>query len=251
MSKIENRRYINILFVLVIICIFMFWECWNKQIHLATGSFNEDIKNNLCGFSKLDKKCMGWIMIHFPVQFYMVLRQALFLKKFAILWYFRKGNLCTVFTNFFKLYWRVPLLYYFIGLITVYLKKILCREVDDLWEGAIIFCIYVSIILMITTVAICCYTFLIYVFLMSFQSAFSIAFFLEILFTMFGTRMVENDVAYRQLWYIPVRGVFIGEDVNMIIWDGSLFLCELLKLIIIIGICNVLFRWKYEFISEN
>lgn len=138
----ERKVGIRTLPVVGIILLFLFWECWNRQIYVETGSFPADLGNYLSGFSKLDKRCLGWLFIHMPVQFYLIVRQAEFMRKFAVLWYFRNKNLRVAFLGFYRLYWKIPFFYYFSGFTVIYLKKLLFQETEFLWGNALVCCVF-------------------------------------------------------------------------------------------------------------
>lgn len=235
-----------ILPVLVISFLFLLWECWNRQVYIETGNFPEDIKKYLSGFSKPDKRCMGWLFVHIPVQCYLVIKQSDFMRKFAVLWYFRNKNLRFAFWGFYKLYWKVPFSYYFFGLIVIYLKKLLFRVTDTSWEKMLIFCFFFSLILTLNVMAVCALAFLCFLFLKNYQAAFSLIFLVEVSSVMFCSRTIENGASFSKYWYMPFIGMIVGQADFAGGWNTTVLFTEILKIVIVLEISIMVFHKKYD-----
>lgn len=241
----ERKLKLKILPVLAIALLFLFWECWNRQIYMKTGSFSADMGNYLNGFSKPDKRCLGWIFIHMPVQFYLIVKQAEFMRRFAVLWYFRNRDLRTAFLGFYGLYWKAPFFYYFGGFAVIYLRKLLFRETDFLWGSAFVCCVFYSLVLTSAVMAVCAWIFICFLIFMNYQAAFSLVVLGEVMTVLYCGRALEGGASFYKYRYVPFSGMLPGQGASTYIWDTVVFCTEILKTAAVMGVAVWLFGRKY------
>lgn len=235
-----------ILFVLLIAFLFFFWEYWNRQVYIESEDFLENMRKYLSGFLKLDKKCMGWLFIHMPVQCYLIAKQSDFMRKFAVLWYFRNKNLHIAFWGFYKLYWKIPFIYYFFGLIIICWKRLSYEGMVLLWRKMLIFCVFFSIILTLTVMSVCTLIFLCFLFFVNYQVAFSVVFLWEITSVMQCCRAIEKGASFHNYWYMPFRGMMQGKNSVIDVWDNGVLFTEVLKVLVILAVCMIFLPKKYS-----
>lgn len=241
----ERKIEIRMLPVAGIVLLFLFWECWNRQIYMETGSFQTDLGNYLSGFSKPDKRCLGWLFIHAPVQCYLIVKQSEFMRKFAVLWYFRNKNLRAAFLGFYRLYCKIPFFYYFLGFTVIYLKRLLLNETGFLWGRALMCCIFYGLVLTSAVMAACALVFVCFLFITNYQAAFSLVFFGEVMTVLYCGRALESGALFYKYWYAPFRGMLPGQVSLINSRDIGVLLTEILKTAAVLGIAVVIFNRKY------
>lgn len=175
----------DILWLAGFICVSALWEWWNGQIYPSAGKVSQDLRNYFSGFQAVDRKCLGWLLLHIPLQFFFALKQLDFFRRSSFLWYFRKKDLFRVYAGYYKLYGWMPFACYLVCTMYVILKK-------TVWDGmdadAGIFTATVYIVAKAGTAAVvfAALTTILFIMFLNFQAGFLTALLMETAAVMFS-----------------------------------------------------------------
>lgn len=183
--------------IVVIVIIFLGWNIWNNTIYDSSEQeIIEQIMFYLQGFKGFDKPCIGWILIHMPIQLYLSINMSRYLYNFSIYYYMKKGTIKKLWQEEIWISFKTAFSYYMIGLFCILLQMYSQEKLELLLSTSILSIIQVCLILALSAVTFTFFVLLLECFTINFQLAVSIAIVVQILMVMLSQNIITGV-----LWY--------------------------------------------------